>query len=90
MGQLTILAPTGIHENGKEIAVSLFPNPVSSALNLSVTAESLKVRDLLGREVLSFNSATNKLDVSRLPEGMYVVEGITNGRNFRSTFIKGL
>lgn len=90
MGQLTILAPTGIRENEKETVVSLFPNPVSSELSLSVTAESLKVRNLLGREVLSFNTAVNRVDVSRLQQGMYVVEGITNGRKFRSTFVKGL
>jgi hypothetical protein len=88
MGQLTILAPTSINEVESELQVSVFPNPVSNELNLSVNVERAIILDLLGREVLTYNSTTNKLDVSPLPHGMYVLEGRVGGSSFRKTFVK--
>lgn len=89
MGQLTILAPTSIREVQNQLQVNVFPNPVSNELSLSVTVEHARIIDLLGREVLNFSNAGNKLDVSRLQQGIYVVEGRVGNNGFRTTFVKG-
>ncbi|HWF43171.1 MAG TPA: T9SS type A sorting domain-containing protein [Candidatus Kapabacteria bacterium] len=57
--------------------MQIFPNPATSSINItSITTHTIRVLDLLGREVLSGTVAaggTLTLNVSSLPSGLYFV-----------------
>jgi hypothetical protein len=69
--------------------ISLFPNPTSAQLSISSSAEieHITIFDITGRQVHSeyFNSKTATVDVSKLGEGIYLVN--INGTITR-TFVK--
>jgi hypothetical protein len=65
--------PTGLAKNKEEISFTLFPNPTKNMLEIASEKSFDKVRifDLNGRELIETNS--NKVDVSLLPSGLYVL-----------------
>lgn len=77
--------------------VKLFPNPVNEQLSLSTTQfdgwAEVNVLDLSGRVVVSTSlnfagGAQNRLNVSRLLTGMYVVQIIADNKRSTLSFIK--
>jgi len=85
---LPLSAPTLIQE---EKSISLFPNPASGALNISVTGGTLlscTIHDQLGRSVLRKNS-TAQLDIAALAPGVYVATiELEDGTRSRKMFVK--
>ncbi|MDW5290829.1 T9SS type A sorting domain-containing protein [Formosa sp. PL04] len=71
--------------NKKNISGSIYPNPVSSVLNISksVNTKTYKVVNLLGQTIKQVN-ATGSINVSDLSAGMYIL--FTDAGNAR--FIK--
>lgn len=68
----------------------LYPNPVVAELNYEAEGhvQSVQVRTLSGSVVLT-GQAGQRLDVSRLPAGMYLMEVQTaEGQRLRQSFIK--
>ena len=66
--------------------VSIYPNPANSILNISsnIDITELQVYNLLGKQVLSrSNLKNNKIDVSSLSKGVYMLK-ITNGKSVAS------
>ena len=64
--------PVSINEN-KESTITIYPNPVSNDLIISnIIIQNVTVFDLSGKEVISSNK--NKLNVSMLVAGIYVVK----------------
>lgn len=68
--------------------VVVYPNPAGNTLTLCLPSSINNVNtpahitDCLGREVLSFNLNNNlpyRLDISQLPEGIYMLKVIPNG-----------
>jgi len=53
---------------------SIYPNPVSSELHLTSTANFVLIFDLNGKLILSVSNNTNAIDVSMLNEGVYVID----------------
>lgn len=83
---------TGIETNRSDKRVlSLFPNPVSTTLNLlgmQNEIQSIKIFDLTGRELPIGEFSENSLNVSSYPPGIYVVSVTTNEGVISSKFIK--
>lgn len=79
---LTTFTPIGVGEmQDPEVEISVFPNPANAVLQLSVTEGKLpavQVLDLQGRsmkaEIISKTGNSLDLDVSHLPEGMYLLQ----------------
>ncbi|WP_395043672.1 T9SS type A sorting domain-containing protein [Flavobacterium sp.] len=55
---------------------------------MDVTITSLKVIDLLGNEVLLSTNGINKIDVSDLSSGIYIISLVTNYGNWNGKFVK--
>ncbi|MCX6197976.1 MAG: T9SS type A sorting domain-containing protein [Bacteroidetes bacterium] len=77
---VTIL-PTGINNVTNNNEFSLFPNPANNELNISVAAtqrpiSNIRIFDVTGRmtkEITKVNSFTQKIDVSEMNSGIYLV-----------------
>ncbi|PHS68081.1 MAG: hypothetical protein COB12_02365 [Flavobacterium sp.] len=60
--------------------IFLYPNPTRNAFSLSdiTNVNTIQVFDMLGREVLSFNSVkSNQFNVAYLPVGEYIINVVT-------------
>jgi hypothetical protein len=80
-------------------AIKLYPNPANSYLNIElpknieVNITSLKVSDMLGKEVLHIDEihpsvGMTKIDVSALAKGVYILSLKTNYGNWNGKFMK--
>ncbi|MGZ3899599.1 MAG: T9SS type A sorting domain-containing protein [Bacteroidia bacterium] len=86
----------GIKEEAASITVSLFPNPTNGILYLNGLKEnsnySISVYDLLGKCVLSKSIKNSylseKIDLSGLPEGAYLLTISSGGKTFRTKVLK--
>jgi chitodextrinase len=82
----------------KEIATSrntiadikLYPNPTSSALNVSSVSENttFKVYNLLGQTVMNGKLSNGSIDVSSINAGNYILEVTDNGTTSTKRFVK--
>ena len=79
------------YNNGSAISFDLFPNPVSTELNISgVDVSAVKIYALTGVMMISeYNMFNNKIDVSNLTKGVYIIE-VTDkkGRTATNKFLK--
>ncbi len=76
---LTITDPTGINETGAMKAISLYPNPASSVVNVvipsEVAAQNIVISDVTGKAIKTVNnvSGTKVIGLDGLATGNYVV-----------------
>jgi hypothetical protein len=91
----TVTAYTGI--SGKESSVKgfdLFPNPAEHNITLQLpprlSASEILVCDIYGKQLIRFEniSPQNKIDVSILPAGVYMVAVRSGNEMFRTKFVK--
>jgi hypothetical protein len=83
----------GFNEFGT--AIKIYPNPVADILNIESGVQNemtdVKISDVIGKEVLNkrsmVSSKTVKMDVSNLPEGVYLLEVKTPQRGFTGKII---
>lgn len=81
-------------EKIEEQGFAVWPNPVTDIVNLDFTFDyvdaELKIYDLQGREVYQthLNQKDNRLNISNLTSGMYVVKVIQNGIETSKKIIK--
>ncbi|MGN7889874.1 SdrD B-like domain-containing protein [Dyadobacter endophyticus] len=88
--------PSGPDDDSKTNAVVVYPNPASSYVAVkisdSITPQVVSVKNLLGRTVLSHPvqaSKSQKLDLSPLPDGTYVlVLDTAEGKRFSRAIVK--
>lgn len=84
----------GVTETAKPtLPFTLYPNPVSDALRLSFTedneAESLTLLDLTGRVVATQHNNLERLDMSALPSGVYMLRvAMKDGTSYHERIIK--
>ena len=82
--------PSGVNDVELDgLTFALFPNPAQDVLNVRLTAAnlaelSLRILTVDGKEMLGWHGAlsgtqTLPVDVSRLPEGMYMVQVVSGG-----------
>lgn len=73
--------------------LKLYPNPTNSELNITIAEEdltsitSLFVYDMLGNEVIMYNKYVDKLDVSNLSVGEYILRITTQTEVITEKFV---
>jgi hypothetical protein len=77
----------------KKLDVSVYPNPATEnifvSLNSNVKTAQVIISNLSGKTLISTEvTADNKLDVSSLPMGMYLLTIATNNGSETVKFIK--
>jgi hypothetical protein len=70
--------------------LKVFPNPATNMIEVSGSfkMERFKILNLDGKVLLSGEFLGNSIDVSNLESGVYIFKGESNGRYFRSKWIK--
>lgn len=67
----------------------LYPNPVEDILNITLNdVRNIEIYDLLGKMMLSETNPDSKINVSLLPQGIYIVKIITDNDYHTEKFIK--
>lgn len=80
-----------IPEDFGDAFAKIYPNPVKDVLNIDTNAEikSIKILDLAGKEQFNVNTVhQNKLNVSHLRSGIYILVMETNQGRIMEKFIK--
>lgn len=69
-----VIAGVGIQESELENSISVYPNPTQNQITISsaVAIEEVKLFDVLGNLITTKN--LNKIDLSTLPNGIYLVQ----------------
>lgn len=90
MTHLSIQGPNGIHDVSDETAVSLYPNPATDVLTIRTTEriDEQKIYNLNGQLMMDIKANTNQINISKLSEGIYVLELNSNGTFSRTKFVK--
>jgi hypothetical protein len=70
----------------------IYPNPVINTLQLNAiqpfAGSIIKVLDVMGQEVISARLVTNRIDVSKLPAGVYTLVISNNEKHITKRFMK--
>lgn len=78
-------------ENFSTSQISLYPNPASNELNVSISSPtqniSGKVIDISGREVMNYNNVIEKIEVSALSNGMYILDLSIDNKSYQQKFM---
>ncbi len=81
----------GIADINLESEFSIYPNPADKDLFISsehgMIIDEVRIYNQIGQEVLHENQNTNKLDISMLQQGMYVVVLVSDDLNIRKKLI---
>ena len=80
----------GIEEMYNDKFYSIYPNPVSSTLNIKTdaTIEGIVIMDVIGRKILEQNENTSQINIESLEQGMYQLIINSEGKKYSSKFIK--
>ena len=71
MTRLEIVGVTDISQT----PLSVYPNPTTGLIQISdATAERVDVFDNMGRLVQTYGQATQELDLTSLPAGLYILK----------------
>ncbi len=67
----------------------VFPNPAKDVLNIKTpaTLDKIKIFDTAGKMVLSIQKPGDKIDVSKLTNGIYFVEISSNRKKWREKIV---
>lgn len=71
--------------------IKLYPNPAADVLHIDIplTASSVTINDMQGRQIISVNTQNNQVDISALECGTYLIEVLDkDGLRRSSMFIK--
>ncbi|NHM07777.1 T9SS type A sorting domain-containing protein, partial [Flavobacterium sp. CYK-4] len=78
-------------ENFSASQISLYPNPASNELNVALSnpAQNVSGRiiDISGREVSNYRNITEKINVSGLANGMYILDLTIDGKSYQQKFL---
>jgi len=81
---------TGITDE-EEPSLTIFPNPAQDEITISgVKPESVTLYDIMGKMIVSkFDSESNKINIKKLPNGLYIIKIITSdGKVFINKILK--
>jgi hypothetical protein len=96
--QLIPAQPTAINEKEAPPAIELYPNPVSSILNIdlptNIEVDAVEVYNITGSKVWTVGTSGQSsvhIDMDSYPDGVYFVRGLQNGKvEFCGKVIRGL
>jgi hypothetical protein len=92
-GTARMMAPEKtLEQKAATDALVLYPNPVNNVLALKagfdLAATKIQIVDVNGRVVLTTRAPAGKVDVSRLPAGVYTLVLVHNGQQLTKRFVK--
>lgn len=77
--------------NGNNEKLTLYPNPVKDLLNIGsiLKIDKINIYDISGKQIYKISSPKeNKIDISKLENGIYFLEAISATKKWRQKFIK--
>jgi alpha-tubulin suppressor-like RCC1 family protein len=86
-----ISCPTlSLNENQVSEKISLYPNPTNNILNIPTEYQINKILlyDLSGKLLIEKEINSNRIDVQNLSEGMYLIQLVSEEKNYQAKFIK--
>ena len=95
-GSLTIVegssSTVGVSDLGTSDGIAIFPNPVTDELTIVGLADLrnslVTITDVTGKRVMEGQLMNDKLNVSALTRGVYVLSVLTQGRSVQQRFVK--
>ena len=85
------VSTVGIDENSMENSFTVYPNPAQTQLNITAENEeinSIKIIDVTGKVVQTFEENPNTINVADLSKGMYILQIQTKREVGTKRFIK--
>ncbi|MGB1294377.1 MAG: T9SS type A sorting domain-containing protein [Flavobacteriales bacterium] len=86
-----LVSTVGVDEIS-DFNIEVYPNPVKDVLTVEFKSDvqitQLSIFDMQSRRVKSFTEGSNKLDVSNLSQGIYILYGEIDGKAFQHKFTK--
>ncbi len=83
---------TALPDPPGEPVFSVYPNPASTFLNVSLTHSSgvneLRIYDAFGKLIKSYNQPMNRINISDLKDGLYIIELVQSGKTGRKKILK--
>lgn len=82
--------PTAVSNLFEKGEISLYPNPAHHYLTIKsdLNIEYITIYNLTGSEVINANNTTDKIDVSQLPQGIYIVKLKTEKGYYQQKLLK--
>jgi len=82
---------TGINDI-REIEFNIYPNPAVNVFNISVAnniaIDRVNIYNQLGQKLMQENNLAPSIDISDLPQGIYIVELVSGNSIVRKKMIK--
>jgi extracellular elastinolytic metalloproteinase len=79
-------------ENFEELSnqISIYPVPTEATLNIAtdLIIDTIDIFDLLGKQIMHIKNPSNKIDVSNISQGMYLLKFQTENKTVIKRFIK--
>jgi extracellular elastinolytic metalloproteinase len=79
-------------ENFEELdeQITIYPVPTEATLNIAtdLIIDSIEMYDLLGKQIMHIKNPSNKIDVSNVSQGMYLLKFQTENKTLIKRFIK--
>lgn len=69
----------------------IYPNPTEAKLSIAVNSEiinEINIYNQFNQRILNTTTLNGELDVSKLKDGLYIIETIINKKRFRQKIIK--
>lgn len=81
---------TSEHFEETDSNISIYPVPTETTLNIStdLIIDSIVMFDLLGKQIMFIEKPSNRIDVSNLSEGMYLLKIQTENKTVIKRFVK--
>ncbi|MEQ9405112.1 MAG: S8 family serine peptidase [Cyclobacteriaceae bacterium] len=75
---------------GTPVSFEIYPNPVGNILNIATSREevSFRITNLMGQKVSEGKLLNNKVDVSQLESGIYMIQISSGGKQFVRKIVK--
>jgi len=87
--KLTSGGTAGIKDGDFLSDISIYPNPAGNIVYLSIKAKEITIHDLSGKTVKTEKGNIDNVDISLIPPGNYIIQGITqNGKKFKKKIVK--
>ncbi len=85
-----ISATLGVNDQVKNNGISVYPNPAVDVLNVTKVSDraTYTIYNMAGQAVAKGNVADNKVQVSKLQKGVYIISVDNNGETAKVKFIK--
>jgi hypothetical protein len=83
---------SSINENGNSLNFEIFPNPASDfiqfkGINFNQNVD-LTIKDISGKTIINQHLSNDKIDISALAVGTYLVNIITENKSYSTQFVK--